>query len=196
MFAELLRVQLVGIAEPSPAQISTLEAHYHLMARWNKTLNLTKVTGVAEAVGRHYVESLFLGAHLPAQTLRIADIGSGAGFPGFPVAVLRQDCEVTLIESHQRKAVFLKEASRGLANVRVVAKRAEAVQDRFDWAISRAVSYEDLSTAVLALAPRVALLTGDEEPPVKWGWYWEPAVVVPGGTSRFLRLGRRAEVVM
>jgi 16S rRNA (guanine(527)-N(7))-methyltransferase RsmG len=192
VFAELLREQVAGIAELSPAQIATLEAHYNLMVRWNKTLNLTKVTDPAEAVARHYVESLFLGAHLPVQSLRIADIGSGAGFPGFPVAILRQDCEVTLIESHQRKAVFLKEASRGLGNLRVIAERAEEVADRFVWIISRAVSYEDLSAAVKVLAPNVALLTGDEAPPQKWGWRWEPAIVVPGSKSRFLRLGMQS----
>ena len=53
------------------------------------------------------------------------------GFPGFPVAILRPDCQVTLIESHQRKAVFLKEASRGIPNIRVLAKRAEDVQGAF-----------------------------------------------------------------
>lgn len=189
MFAELLRQQVAGIVDLSASQITALEAHFNLMVRWNKTLNLTKVTDLAEAVGRHYMESLFLGAHLPAQSLKIADIGSGAGFPGFPVAVLRQDCEVTLIESHQRKAVFLKEASRGVSNVRVLAKRAEEVEGVCDWVVSRAVSYEDLSEAVRALAPNVALLTGVEEPPLTWGWQWKTAIAVPGGRSRFLRLG-------
>src|SRR5580704_17440976 len=113
--------------------------------RWNKTLNLTAIRNREEAIERHYCESLFLGARLPAGALRIADIGSGAGFPGLPVAVLRPDCSMTLIESHQRKAVFLREASRKVLNVRVLAKRAEDVDEEFDWVISRAVSYEDLT---------------------------------------------------
>jgi 16S rRNA (guanine(527)-N(7))-methyltransferase RsmG len=195
VFAELLRKRLAGIAELSAAQMATLEAHFNLMVRWNKTLNLTTVIDPAEAVTRHYVESLFLGAHLPGGSLKVADIGSGGGFPGLPVAVLRADCEVTLIESHQRKAVFLREASRGLANVKVMPKRVEEVEDRFDWIISRAVSYEDLASAVRALADTAALLTGDEEPPAKWGWHWDWPVAVPGGRSRFLRLGRGAEGV-
>ena len=81
-----------------------------------------------------------MGSRLPAGVLRIADVGSGAGFPGFPVAVLRPDCSVTLIESHQRKAVYLKEASRKLPNVRVLSKLAEDVADigeEYDWVISR-----------------------------------------------------------
>ena len=96
-----------------------LQRHHELLERWNQRLNLTRI----DSVERNYGESLFLGKHLPEGPLRICDIGSGAGFPGFPVAVLRPDCEVTLIESHQRKAVFLKEAARGIANIRVLAKR-------------------------------------------------------------------------
>jgi 16S rRNA (guanine527-N7)-methyltransferase len=100
MFADLLRQRLAGIVELSPGQVEALEAHYRLLLRWNRTLNLTSIRKIEEAVERHYCESLFLGTHLPQDLLRIADIGSGAGFPGFPVAVLRPDCSVTLIESH------------------------------------------------------------------------------------------------
>ena len=190
MFAKALRERLRGIVELSSAQSEALEAHYNLMVRWNKTLNLTKIRDPSEAAERHYLESLFLGIHLPPDRLEIADIGSGPGFPGFPVAVLRPDCEVTLIESHQRKAVFLREASRGMNNVGVISKRAEDVEDRFDWIISRAVSYEDLTGSILSLAPSAALLTGGEPPPANWAWQWEDALPVPGGRSRFLRLGR------
>ena len=167
-----------------------LEAHYQLLKKWNRVLNLTSVDDYDEAVERHYGESLFLGRHLPDGVLRIADIGSGAGFPGIPVAVLRPDCLVTLIESHQRKAVFLREATRGLSNVRVISKRAEDVMEGFDWVISRAVSYEDLGKNLKRLASRVALLTGADEPPVKLGFCWEPPIALPGGTNRFLRVSR------
>jgi 16S rRNA (guanine527-N7)-methyltransferase len=146
-----------------------------------------------EAVERHYCESLFLGTHLPQDPLRIADIGSGAGFPGFPVAVLRPDCLVTLIESHQRKAVFLREASRNLPNVRVLAKRAEDVKEQFDWAISRAVSYKDLASFLKNLAPDVDLLTGAEAPPDGIGFVWQSPIPVPWGGRRFLRIGRREQ---
>src|SRR5208283_412049 len=164
MFADLLRHGLAGLVELSPGQVETLEAHYRLLLRWNRTLNLTSIKGREEAVELHYCESLFLGAHLPQGRQRIADIGSGAGFPGFPVAVLRPDCTVTLIESHQRKAVFLRESSRKQTNIRVLAKRAEEVAERFDRVISRAVSYEDLASFLKNLAPVADLLTGGEEP--------------------------------
>jgi 16S rRNA (guanine527-N7)-methyltransferase len=190
VFADLLSERLRGIVELSQAQIAALEAHYELLVRWNKTVNLTTITSLEEVVERHYCESLFLGAHLPAGNLRVVDVGSGAGFPGFPVAILRPDCTVALVESHQRKAVFLREASRKVANVRVLAKRAEDVDEEFDRLISRAVSYADLRFSLKRLAPAADLLTGAEEPP-GLGMDWEEAVAVPWGNARFLRIGRR-----
>ena len=191
MFADLLRERLARIVELSPRQVEALETHYQLLLRWNRTLNLTSIKRMEEAVERHYCESLFLGTHLPQGRLRIADIGSGAGFPGFPVAVLRPDCSVTLIESHQRKAVFLREASRNLPNVRVVAMRAEDVKEQFDWAISRAVSYADLASFLKNLAPNVDLLTGGEAPPDGIGFVWQLPMLVPWGGQRFLRSGQQ-----
>jgi 16S rRNA (guanine527-N7)-methyltransferase len=194
MFADLLRQRLAGIVELSPGQVEVLEAHYQLLLRWNRTLNLTSIKRMEEAVERHYCESLFLGTHLPQGPLRVADIGSGAGFPGFPVAVVRPDCSVTQIESHQRKAVFLREASRGLENVRVFAGRAEDVNEQFDWAISRAVSYENLASFLKKLAPNVDLLTGGEGPPDGIGFVWQPPITVPWGKQRFLRIGHRERI--
>lgn len=173
----------------SPEQESALEAHLELLMRWNRTVNLTAIRNREEAIERHYCESLFLGSRLPAGPLRIADVGSGAGFPGFPVAVLRPDCSVTLIESHQRKAVFLREASRKMPNVRVLAKRAEDVKEAFDWVISRAVSYADLGGYLKRLAPNVDLLSGEERPPEELGFRWEAAVALPWGRQRFLWTG-------
>jgi 16S rRNA (guanine527-N7)-methyltransferase len=182
---------MAGVVELSVGQIEALEAHYELLARWNRKINLTAIRTLEEAVERHYSEALFLAAHLPAGPLRVADVGSGAGFPGFPVAVLRPDCTVTLIESHQRKAVFLRESSRALLNVRVLAKRGEAVEEAFDHVISRAVSYEDLSPALKNLAPNADLLTGAEEPPASLGFQWAEPVPLPWGARRFLRMGRK-----
>jgi 16S rRNA (guanine527-N7)-methyltransferase len=194
MFADLLRQRLARVAELSPGQMEALETHYQLLLRWNRTLNLTSIKRMEEAVERHYCESLFLGTHLPQGHLRIADIGSGAGFPGFPVAVLRPDCSVTMIEAHQRKAVFLREASRNLPNVRVLAARAEDVKEQFDRAISRAVSYADLASFLKNLAPSVDLLTGSEAPPDGIGFVWLPAVPVPGSRQRFLRIGHQERI--
>ena len=194
MFRKLLRAKLSGIAELSESQLSQLQTHYELMLKWNKVLNLTTVTGLEEAIERHYCESIFLAALLPPAPLRIADIGSGPGFPGFPVAVYRPDLTVTLIESHQRKAVFLRENSRGIANLKVIASRAEDVDQGFDRVISRAVSYDDLLKPLTNLAPAADLLTGLEEPPAWPNWIWSGPLRLPWGTGRFVRTASRRPV--
>ena len=165
MFRDLLLSHISGFCDLSASQLNQLEAHFELMVRWNKTLNLTRIDSVEAAVERHYTESLFLASKLPAGPLKIADVGAGAGFPGIPLAVLRPECSITLIESHKRKAVFLKEATRSLSNVTVTARRAEEVFQTFDWIVSRAVSWDDLQKFALHLAPNLALLC--TKPPVR-----------------------------
>ena len=187
MFAELLRREFVLPGD----QVAKLEAHYNLLIKWNRVLNLTTIYKVEEAVERHYWEALFLASHLPPGNLRLVDVGSGAGFPGFPVGVVRPDCEITLVESHQRKAVFLREATRELPNLHIVAGRAESVSGEFDRAMSRAVSYEDLSKTLKSFAPAADLLTGAEEPPPELGFRWDPPIQLPWGKQRFLRHGDR-----
>ena len=183
MFPELV----ARCSDLSGPQVATLSDHYDLLCRWNKVLNLTTIERLEEAVERHYCESLFLAGHLP-ESGSFVDIGSGAGFPGFVVAAARPNCSVTLVESHQRKAVFLREASRKLPNVRVRAVRAESITESFDWLISRAVSYQDLSSVVPRLASRIAVLSGGEEPPAAWPFRWQ-TIPLPNGKQRFLRLG-------
>lgn len=190
MFRELLRQKLAGVASPSPQELRALEEHYELLVRWNRVLNLTSIEGLAEAVERHYCESVFLAAHLPPGAFRLVDLGSGAGFPGLPVAVLRPDCTVTLVEAHRRKAVFLREASRQLPNVRVLSARfGEVTEAPFDRVISRAVSYEDLTPALERIGRAADLLTGDEDPPESLGFVWETPMRLPWGRNRFLRSG-------
>ncbi len=181
----LLRCSRIG-----EEQAAFLERHYELMCRWNRVLNLTRVEELEEAVERHYCESLFLAECLPASAgERVADLGSGAGFPGIPLAIARPELAVTLIESHQRKAVFLREATRGVANVRVLGSRAEDVGETFDWVVSRAVSYGDLQPAVERFGSRCALLGGVEEPPARWGTSWD-VMALPWGKQRYLRISR------
>ena len=164
--------------------------------RWNRVLNLSAIHDVETAVVKHYCESLFLGSCLPSQTARIVDVGSGAGFPGFPIAVLRPDCQIVLVESHQRKAVFLKEATRHTPNVSVFTGRADQLEAHFDWLVSRAVAWEDLEREAVRFADRVGLLMSPadcnrliqsnlfrwREPlPLPWG---ERGVVLMGDVPR------------
>jgi 16S rRNA (guanine(527)-N(7))-methyltransferase RsmG len=157
-FKALLASEFGPFGRLTNSQLDFLEQHYHLLCNWNKRINLTRIRNIREAVQFHYCESLFLGQWLPKGKLRIADVGSGAGFPGIPVAVLRPDCTVDLIESHQRKAAFLREASQELPNVNVVSMRAEECTSGYNWVISRAVRVEGLLK--LKLAPSLALLVG------------------------------------
>lgn len=152
----------------SNAQLGSLEAHYDLLLKWNKKINLCRIRDAREAVELHYCEGLYLGEFLPPGHLRIADVGSGGGFPGFPMAVLRSDCEIDLIESDQRKAAFLREACRSEANLSVVAARAEDCTKRYDWVVSRAVRPDLIRH--LRLAPNGALLTSEPgSDKIPWG---------------------------
>lgn len=177
----------------SPEQTAVLFSHYLLFQRWNRVLNLSSIVDFDSVVLRHYCESLFLGAQLPNEPLSVVDIGSGAGFPGIPLAALRPDCRVCLVESHQRKAVFLKEATRGLSNVEVQAQRAEHVAGRFDWLVSRAVAWRDLGAFALRAVSQVALLTSGSESQALLAEgivSWEPAMPMPWGRQTVLMIGR------
>jgi 16S rRNA (guanine527-N7)-methyltransferase len=165
-FKSLLASEFSPYGVLTSHQLEFLEEHYQLLLRWNRKINLTRITSLQDAVRYHYCESLYLATRLPGIPLRIVDIGSGAGFPGIPVGIYRPECTVDLVESHRRKAVFLREASQKLANVRVLARRAEEVTDSYDWTISRAVRPEEVLK--LNLAPRVAVL-GAEGESLPWG---------------------------
>jgi 16S rRNA (guanine527-N7)-methyltransferase len=161
-FGVLLRKVVSGFMSLSDDQVALMEAHYDLLQHWNRRLNLTAIRGLAQAVFRHYAESLFL-ASLVRQfgaSCSAVDIGSGAGFPGLPLAIVLPEWRVTLVECHQRKAVFLRESSRNLSNVAVMAERFEAITGTFDVAVSRAVAWRDFSGLVSKRTQHIALLVG------------------------------------
>jgi 16S rRNA (guanine(527)-N(7))-methyltransferase RsmG len=182
MFRERLAAEFAPYVALSEEQLVLLTRHYELLVHWNQSLNLTRIVGIDEAVRLHYCESLFVGYTLPRVPLRVIDVGSGAGFPGIPLAILRPECTVTLVESHQRKAVFLREASRLLPNVRVISDRAESVSDDWDWVVSRAVRPVDV--LAFGLASNQALLMSSSDLP----GLPEPVLVhrVPWGSDRVL----------
>jgi 16S rRNA (guanine527-N7)-methyltransferase len=189
VFAELVQSRLASVRKLSDGQVELLRRHYELLVRWNKVLNLTAIRTLEETVERHYCESVFAAAHLPEGPMSVADLGSGGGFPGIPIAIVRPDFSVALIESHQRKAVFLREAARDLANVRVIAKRAEDVSERFDWVVSRAVKYSDVVEDLKRLGESVELLTGEVGLSDLPGFSWQPPVQLPWGEHRLLWIG-------
>ncbi len=100
-----------------------------LLDRWTRRINLTGHRTAAEIVRKLILDAAALSAELP-EIASLADIGSGAGFPGLPIAILRANCRVTLVESRERRHHFQRQAVRqlGLANVRAELGRAEALQ--------------------------------------------------------------------
>ncbi len=97
----------------SSAQIDLLARHYAMLCKWNSKINLTRIIAPKEAARFHYAESLF-GSLLTGDARRLLDIGSGAGFPALPLAVLNPRSEVTALESNQKKSLFLAEVKDAL----------------------------------------------------------------------------------
>jgi 16S rRNA (guanine527-N7)-methyltransferase len=100
-----------------------------LLDRWNRTYNLTAIRDPLEMVTRHLLDSLAMQPFLETGTL--ADLGTGPGLPGIPLAIARPQLQVTLVESNGKKARFMREAVRqlGLGNARVAESRAEALAE-------------------------------------------------------------------
>jgi 16S rRNA (guanine527-N7)-methyltransferase len=120
------------------AAIARLLAYVDLLARWNATYNLSAVRDPLEMIARHLLDSLAIVPYVRGGTL--ADLGSGAGLPGIPLAIVAPQQQVTLVDSNGKKTRFLRAAVRelGLANVRVAERRVEAVEGTFDCITARA----------------------------------------------------------
>ena len=140
-----------------------------LLVKWNRTYNLTAIRDPLAMVGHHLLDSLAVLPHLsPAAAGRVADVGSGAGLPGIPLAIARPDWHVALAEASQKKAAFLRQAviELRLRNVEVHEGRVEAwrPQPLFDVVISRAfAALTDFIAAcrhLLAPAGALAAMTG------------------------------------
>jgi 16S rRNA (guanine527-N7)-methyltransferase len=192
-FREILERELSNKVPMSETQVSQLEQHYDLLMRWNQRLNLTSIRTVEEVVTRHYCESLFVGSRLVLPSgSSLVDVGTGAGFPGVPVAILRPEFKITLVESHQRKSVFLREATRQLPSVRVLAARIESLTESFDLLLSRAVEIGTLLPLLPAAATKAALMLGQDEvanlveTPT---WEWQEPIKLPWGDRRYLVTG-------
>ena len=188
----------------APQQLEHISTYIDILLRWNARINLTAIRDPEEIVTRHFGESLFAARSLipapaVASRLKVADIGSGAGFPGIPLKLWAPPIELTLIESNLKKATFLREISRALTltGINIQNARAEAIETHFDLVTLRAVERFDqiLPIAASRVAPqgRLALLIGASQiqaarsglPAVKWS---EPAPIPQSG-SRVLFAG-------
>lgn len=137
--------------------VRALKDYYALLLNWNPRLHLVAPCSAAEFATRHVLESLLMIKHLPADA-RVADIGSGGGLPMIPALVLRNDLDATLIESSERKSVFLREALRVVdraGRARVLAVRFEEVKaPDVDFVACRALDrFSQLLPPIIEWAP-------------------------------------------
>jgi 16S rRNA (guanine527-N7)-methyltransferase len=196
---ELLAPYL-GDERLSAKELEQLAQHLALLQTWNAKTNLTSVRDPEEIVTRHFGESFFAARNLFPDSqawATLVDVGSGAGFPGIPIAIARAGVQVTLVEAHGKKATFLKEVVRStdLENVRVAAVRAEAFHETADVVILRAVEHFSdilpISARIVCGSGRLAALIstsqaaeanelmGDE-------WLVQPTVYLPDSPHQTL----------
>lgn len=136
---ELRRTLESGLAELAldPALATPLLDYLALLVRWNRTYNLTAVRDPGEMVTKHLLDSLAMHPYVDGigrgdgARSRLADLGTGAGLPGIPLAIVKPGLQVTLVESNGKKARFMREAVRqlGLGHVRVAESRIEALDE-------------------------------------------------------------------
>jgi 16S rRNA (guanine527-N7)-methyltransferase len=190
--------------ELDESRLRAISTYIDLLLKWNARINLTAIREPGEIVQRHFGESLFAAKYLLEQQLpqTAIDLGSGAGFPGVPFAMLAPEVQVTLIESQQKKATFLKELiySLGLRNAKVFSDRAENYPGTVDLVMLRAVEkFEQALSVAVGLTKaggRIALMIGSRqtEPTRRLSSdvNWAHGIDVPCGTSRQLVIGTKS----
>jgi len=194
---------LFPYAEVETTQLELISIYIDILLKWNSRMNLTAIRDPEEIIRRHFGESFFAAAQLIPNDWRgsVIDVGSGAGFPGLPIAVYSPEAAVTLIESQGKKATFLNEVifDLRLKNVKVYRGRAEECADSADLVTLRAVEKfsEVLPTAggLVRMGGRLALMIGRSQVSAArraaQGLDWRDPVVVPGGNSRVLLIGTK-----
>ena len=198
-----LLAPFLGRTQVSKEQIALVSQHLDLLLKWNSKMNLTSVRDPEKIVTRHFGESFFAARRLfPDSAARglVADLGSGAGFPGIPIKIWAPALKLGLIESQQKKASFLREAIRHLAlpDAEVVSVRAETLTLAADIVTLRAVErfHATLPVAARLLKPegRLALLIGDAQVATANsllpGLTWDEPVPIPLSRARALLIGR------
>jgi 16S rRNA (guanine527-N7)-methyltransferase len=149
MIEHLKQVARAMNVDVTEAQTALFGQYYNFLLEYNQKVNLTRITEPREVAVKHFGDSFAVLAPkiLPLGS-SVADVGSGAGFPGIPVAIMRSDLQLTLVDSLRKRTVFLSELVQllGLQNVNVVWARAEeighnpAYRGKFDVVMARAVA--------------------------------------------------------
>ena len=186
----------------SSGQIAKIREYIRLLLKWNQSISLTSVLDPAEILARHFGESMFVTCLIPVEKCRLADLGSGAGFPGLALKIVCPDLKVRLIESNKRKCAFLSEIVRSLEleDVEVLPVRFDEIRPAGDFVeiiTARALGEfpKIIRWAKSTLAHRghlILWLGGEDATKVSStpGWIWQPAVKIPESQRRFILIGR------
>ena len=189
----------------SSEALENIQAYIELLTAWNQSISLTAIDDKLEIVARHFGESIFARAAVPIRSGRLADVGSGAGFPGLPLKIVSEALDVVLLEPNLKKCAFLNEVKRALAldNVEVSRSRYEeyGTGGAFDFVCARALGdYRRLLRwAKTALGPdgRVVLWLGEEDSILVGrtrDWSWDLPIRIPESSRRVIQVGRPLSV--
>ena len=177
------------------------QAYLELLLRWNARMNLTAIRDPEGILSRHFVECIACARALPRGIATLLDLGSGAGFPGIPIALCRPEISVTLAESQSKKAAFLHEALRTVSvPAQVFSGRAEELDSTFDCVTLRAVDRMEVAvrSASALLSPQgwlVLMVSRPEITDVKFilggNFQWSAPVPLPLSENRIVAIGHR-----
>jgi 16S rRNA (guanine527-N7)-methyltransferase len=184
-----------------------IRSYVEMLLVWNRKMSLTAVTDPVEIVRFHFGESIFALTVGAISDGRLADVGSGAGFPGLPIRLARPSIHLTMIESNTKKCTFLREVSRRLnvdGDVRVLNSRMEdlptpSAEERFDFISARAVGdfdvLLDFARKFLAKKGRLVLWIGQEDAETLAAahsvqWEWSDPILIPNSSRRNLLSGQ------
>lgn len=198
--ATLSESAIAALLEPylpvPPAILPQLSSYLDLLLKWNARTNLTAIRDPEEIVRRHFGESLFAARHIDYKPSTLLDLGSGAGFPGLPIAILHPEIQVTLAESQNKKASFLREVVRTLSlSSEVWAAREKLLPTarRFDTVTLRAV--DNMAAAVAAAESRathqVIILTSTASAPALDSFPDQTRMPLPESQDRILLIASR-----
>src|SRR5260221_4980251 len=189
----------------SNSQVEQIQQYTKILWAWNDKVNLTAIRDPLEVLYRHFCESMFGAALLPMENCRLADVGTGGGFPGLPLKIIRPDLQLFLVESNVKKATFLAEVIRelGLTSARVLVSRYEELGEEvapLDVVCSRALgnfpNFLAWAASSRVAAKQVLLWLGGrdlDEVRAQPSWVWSEPISVPKSLQRFLLLGSRID---